>query len=284
MPVVQPINIQNLLRKHGLRAEKSLGQNFLSDEEVLASIVRAAGVGSDDTILEIGPGLGSLTRHLAVASRSVTAIELDRKLISLLEDVLAPYKNIRLIQGDILEQSPADLISAEHYLVVANIPYYITSPILRHLLESQPRPKRIALTVQKEVAERICAPAGDLSLLALSVQVYGKPSMALRIPASAFHPVPKVDSAVLRVDVFDHPLIPDDQRDQFFRITKAGFGQKRKTLRNALSAGLGISAPEADAWLRRSAVDPMRRAETLSIAEWQVLLNECGNGLLRKNG
>jgi 16S rRNA (adenine1518-N6/adenine1519-N6)-dimethyltransferase len=175
------------------------------------------------------------------------------------------------VQGDILKLKISDLIDQSNYLAVANIPYNITSAIIRHLLESEPKPRRVVLTVQKEVAERICAGAGDLSLLALSVQVYGKPQIAARIPAEAFFPAPKVDSAVLRIDVYSEPLIPKQLLETFFRFTKAGFGQKRKTLRNSLSSGLHISPAEAETLLTSVNIDPMRRAETLSIEEWKTL-------------
>jgi 16S rRNA (adenine1518-N6/adenine1519-N6)-dimethyltransferase len=268
---LSPLNTAELLRKHGLRADKALGQNFLQDPGVLEKIVQAAGVEPNDTVLEIGPGLGSLTRHLALAAQAVVAVELDRRLIPVLEEVLAPHPNARVVQGDILELSPADLIPGRDYLVAANVPYYITSAIFRHLLESQPRPRRITLTVQKEVAERVCAQPGDLSLLALSIQVYGRPSTAARIPAAAFHPPPKVDSAVLRVEMHPEPRIPAGQLETFFRLAKAGFSQKRKTLRNSLSAGLGIAPARAAALLEQAGLDPMRRAETLSIEEWARL-------------
>jgi len=155
--------------------------------------------------------------------------------------------------------------------VVANIPYYITSAVIRHLLESSPKPRRIVLTIQKEVAERICAKAGDLSLLALSVQVYGKPSIAAIIPAASFHPAPKVDSAILRIDIYDQPLVSVETLKTFFKLTKAGFSQKRKTLRNSLSSGLQIPTTESEALLTSAGIDFMRRAETLSIDEWRGL-------------
>ena len=153
--------------------------------------------------------------------------------------------------------------------IIANIPYYITSAVIRHLLESDPKPRRIVLTIQKEVAERICAKPGDLSLLALSVQVYGKPSIAAIIPADSFHPAPKVDSAILRIDIYGQPLFPTDLLKTFFKLIKAGFAQKRKTLRNSLSAGLHIKTTEAEAFLTSAGIDFMRRAETLSIEEWK---------------
>jgi 16S rRNA (adenine1518-N6/adenine1519-N6)-dimethyltransferase len=157
--------------------------------------------------------------------------------------------------------------------VVANIPYNITSMIIRHLLEADItlRARRVVLTIQKEVAERICAKPGDLSLLALSVQVYGKPSIAAHIPAASFHPIPKVDSAILRIDIYDEPLIPNELLNTFFKLIKAGFSQKRKTLRNSLSSGLHIPATEAQALLTSAGIDFMRRAETLSIEEWKGL-------------
>ncbi|HVM71383.1 MAG TPA: 16S rRNA (adenine(1518)-N(6)/adenine(1519)-N(6))-dimethyltransferase RsmA [Anaerolineales bacterium] len=266
-----PLNIPELLRQAGLHPSKSLGQNFLQDERILQSIVASAGIDPSEEILEIGSGLGNLTRYLATAARSVTAVELDKGLFPTLETVLAPYQNIRLVQGDILKLNPADLIESSNYLVVANIPYYITSALLQHLLESGKPPRRMVLTMQKEVAERICARPGKLSLLALSVQVYGNPSILADIPAEAFYPAPKVDSAVLRVEILPEPVIPTAMLDTFFMLIKAGFSQKRKTLRNSLSGGLGIAPAEAEKKLAAARLDPMRRAETLSLEEWKAL-------------
>ncbi len=222
-------------------------------------------------MLEIGPGLGSLTRYLAASAREVVAVELDQHLLPPLKAVLAPYQNVRFIHGDILELSPDDLIQDQDYVVAANIPYYITSAVIRHLLESRHKPRRVVLTIQKEVAQRICEKPGDLSLMALSVQVYGKPHIAAHIPAEAFFPAPSVDSAVLVIEIYPSPLIPQEHLDFFFKLIKAGFGQKRKTLRNSLSAGLAISPASAAALLESAGIDPQRRAETLSIEEWQRL-------------
>ena len=263
-----------VLKRHGLRPNSKLGQNFLQSPEALEAITFAAGIRPTDIVLEIGPGLGSLTRYLAVSAQQVVAVELDPNLLAPLSAVLAPYPNTRVIHGDILELAVPDLITAEDYLVVANIPYYITSAIIRHLLESRPKPRRIVLTIQKEVAERICEEPGDLSLLALSVQVYGKPHIAARIPAGAFYPAPQVDSAVLLVDIYPEPQIPIAGLPVFFRLIKAGFSQKRKTLRNSLSAGLHISTQESGSLLERAGIDPMRRAETLSLPEWSKLVDE----------
>jgi 16S rRNA (adenine1518-N6/adenine1519-N6)-dimethyltransferase len=270
-PPIPPLNAAAVLKRYGLRAEKRFGQNFLQDESALEKIAAAAEISRDDDVLEIGPGLGSLTRHLAVAARKVTAVELDPQLLAPLRAVLAPYPNVRVVHGDILKLNVAKLVDQPNYIVAANIPYNITSAIMRHLLESSPKPRRVVLTVQKEVAERICAAPGGLSLLALSVQVYGDPRIAANIPAGAFYPIPKVDSAVLRVDVREEPLIPPQLLNTFFKLIKAGFSQKRKTLRNALASGLRIQTGEAEALLKASGIEPMRRAETLSIEEWHRL-------------
>ena len=267
-PAIPALNAAAVLKRFGLRADKRLGQNFLQDESALEKIAAAAEIKADDCVLEIGPGLGSLTRHLAASARTVTAVELDPDLLPPLRAVLEPYPNVRVVHGDILKLSIAELMDQPNYVVAANIPYNITSAIIRHLLESDPKPRRIVLTIQKEVAERICAQPGDLSLLGLSVQVYGQPRIVAKIPAGAFHPAPRVDSAILRIDIFDEPLIPRELLDTFFQLIKAGFGQKRKTLRNSLSSGLRIKPQEAETLLASAGVDPMRRAETVSIEEW----------------
>jgi 16S rRNA (adenine1518-N6/adenine1519-N6)-dimethyltransferase len=193
---------------------------------------------------------------------------LDNRLIPPLEDRLGGLDNIRIVQGDILELNLKDLIKEDGFLVVANIPYYITSYIIRNLLESSRKPERIILTIQYEVAQRLCSNAGQMSILALSVLMYGEPNLISRIPAGAFYPPPKVDSAVVRIDLFPEPLLPPETRDKFFELIKAGFQHKRKTLRNSLSKGLGWSPEDTEALLRRADIDPSRRAETLSIPEW----------------
>jgi 16S rRNA (adenine1518-N6/adenine1519-N6)-dimethyltransferase len=272
MNQIPPFNAEALLKRYHLHAHKGLGQNFLQDPGALEEIVSAAELGPTDTVLEIGPGLGSLTRYLAASAREVIAVELDQNLIPPLEAVLSPHQNVRIIHGDILKLSPDELIAEANYLVVANIPYYITSAVLRHLLESSRKPRRIVLTIQKEVAQRICAAPGDLSLLALSVQVYGKPRVAAYIPAEAFFPAPRVDSAVLVVAIYSAPLIQEKDLDAFFKLIKAGFSQKRKTLRNSLSSGLRISPANAAELLERANIDPQRRAESLSLSEWSELI------------
>ena len=273
-PPIPPLNVADLLRQYDLRADKRLGQNFLQDPYALEKIVQSAAIHPTDSVLEIGPGLGSLTRYLAAAARDVVAIELDERLFPPLESVIAPYDNIRLIHGDVLDMEPNEIIEQSDYLVVANIPYYITSAVIRHLLETNPKPRRIVLTIQKEVAERICAGPGDMSLLALSVQVYGQPHIATRIPAGAFYPAPKVDSSVLAMDIYPTPVIPTEQLDNFFLLIKAGFSQKRKKLRNSLSAGMRLSTDETEKLLHKADIDPQRRAETLSLEEWGNLCEQ----------
>jgi len=286
-----PIHVPELLRQYGLRPNKRLGQNFLVDEEALQRVVAVAEVAPGESVLEIGPGLGSLTRYLACTASQVTAVELDALLLPALRQVLAPYPNVRVVEGDILTLDPTALMSVRagqagdltgpvsggretvrmEYVVVANIPYYITSALIRHLLEARIRPRRLVLTVQREVANRICAQPGKMSLLALSVQVYGQPRVVAYIPASSFYPPPKVDSAVVRVDLHSSPLIPSPLIPLFFRLAKAGFSQKRKTLRNALSGGLGCPPAQAASLLISVGIDPQRRAETLSLQEWNLL-------------
>ena len=269
-----PLDIPSLLHQHGLRPDKSLGQNFLTDHVSLLKVVEASELQPHDRVLEIGAGIGNLTRQLAIRTQKVVAVELDKRLLPALHQVLAPFTNVKIVQGDILSIPDYELLkplSQGSYQVVANIPYYITSAVIRRLLEFTPPPTRICLTIQWEVAERICAEPGELSLLALSVQLYGYPRITARIPAGAFYPPPKVDSAVVRVDLHPQPLIPFEQIEAFFKLAKAGFGQKRKTLRNALVNGLHLPALQVENLLASASIAPQRRAETLDLTEWKLL-------------
>lgn len=265
------LDIPFLLHKYGLDPKKCLGQNFLINEEYLEQIVLAAEIHSEDIVLEVGAGAGNLTRWLAQTAQQVVAVEKDVQLIPIIKEVIGTNAKIRLVAGDFLKLDAGKLINRDDYIVAANIPYYITSALLRHLLESSCKPKRMVLTIQQEVAQRICANPGEMSLLALSVQVYGKPQILFDIPASAFYPVPKVDSAVLRVELYSQPLIPTELLNDFFMLIKAGFSQKRKMLHNALSAGLAWSKDDSDAILQQAGIDPQRRAQTLSMEDWQRL-------------
>ena len=266
------LDIFPLLQKYQVQPKKSLGQNFLVDPNGLNKVVQAAKVSSEDTVLEIGAGLGSLTYLLAQQSRQVVAVELDHRLIAPLREALAGFTNVTICEGDMLKLSPDVLIDAERYVVVANIPYYITSALIRHLLEANHKPTRMVLTVQQEVAERILARDGKMSLLALSVQVYGKPELKARIPAGCFYPPPEVDSAVLSIELYEEPLVPSGSLDLFFKLAHAGFAQKRKTLRNTLATGMNESPAWAEKLLTTAGIDPQRRAETLSMQEWRQLV------------
>lgn len=265
---LDPLKLPSLLRDFGISPKKGLGQNFLVEDAFLRRIVETAEIDRQTDVLEIGAGAGNLTRYLAQAGRSVTAVEIDQALLPLLKKMTAPFDNIRIIIGDILEQDIAQLMDRPGYVVAANIPYYITSALIRFLLEGSARPSAIILTIQHEVARRVCAEAGDLSLLALSVQLYGVPRVAFRIPAGAFYPVPNVDSAVLAVNLFETPRMPESQIEDFFRLAKAAFAQKRKMLRNTLAAAPGLNKESALALLDQVEIDPRRRAQTLTLEEW----------------
>ncbi|MFO7943180.1 MAG: 16S rRNA (adenine(1518)-N(6)/adenine(1519)-N(6))-dimethyltransferase RsmA [Anaerolineales bacterium] len=274
MNEIEPINISSLMQKYQLRPKKNLGQNFLTDPQSLERIVEIADISPQDTVLEIGAGLGHLTRYLAEAAKRVVAVEFDERLIPPLREVLAKYNNVDIIQGDILSLAPKDIIDDKNYLVVANIPYYITSAITRHLLEAENKPRRLVLTVQREVAKRMCAVSGDMNILALSVQIYGEPYITSRIPAAAFHPPPQVDSASVRIDLYRQPVLPEKQLATFFKLVRAGFQHKRKTLRNSLSAGLSWPKERVEEMLEKADILAQRRAETLSLPEWIILTRQ----------
>jgi 16S rRNA (adenine1518-N6/adenine1519-N6)-dimethyltransferase len=280
-------SVMALVRRYQIDPKKSLGQNFLIDTSYLDRIVAAAELTATDVVLEIGPGVGTLTRRLAAQAGQVVAVELDDRLIELLRADFAAQPHVHIVHNDILEIDPPSLItstlgieaksgakapaieSRAIYKVVANLPYYITSLALRHLLEASPPPTLAVVMVQREVAERICAKPGDLSLLAVSVQFYAIPRIVMRVPAGAFYPAPKVDSAVLRLDVRPQPAVTTVSPQEFFRVVRAGFGQKRKQLANSLSAGLELPKAAVQEALTAAAIDPKRRAETMT-------LDECG--------
>jgi len=266
------LDIFPLIQKYQIQPKKSLGQNFLVDPNGLNKVLQAAQLNPEDTVLEIGAGLGSLTYLLAQQAKQVVAVELDKRLIPPLTDALTGFDNVTIKQGDMLALSPDALLGAERYVVVANIPYYITSALIRHLLEAEHKPTRMVLTVQQEVAERILARDGKMNLLALSVQVYGKPELKARIPAGCFYPAPEVDSAVLTIELYPQPLIPAEHLDLFFELAHAGFAQKRKTLRNTLASGMKKNPAWAEQLLGVAGIDPQRRAETLSLPEWKQIV------------
>jgi len=270
--------VRRLLDRLGLRAKKSLGQHFLVDKRVLHRIVSAAELTSEDTVIEVGPGLGILTKELAGRAGRVIAVEADPNLASALREVVA---DIDIIGADILETDPALLLASSgvadaspSYKVVANIPYYITSPILRHFLEASLKPSLIVVMVQKEVGEAIVAQPGRMSLLAVSIQFYGQPLIVDHVPARSFYPPPKVDSVILQIKVHEQPPVSVPQASKFFDVVRAGFSAPRKQLRNALAQGLGIPPKEAANLLARAMIDPQRRAETLHLEEWARICEE----------
>lgn len=270
---------KKLLRRSGLRARKGLGQHFLVDSDALENVVAAADLAPEDTVIEVGPGLGILTRELAAKAGWVIAIELDDKLSDALTKSLAGFDNVVIINRDILgtdlalllRESSADIPSGlSSYKVVANLPYYITSPVIRHFLEASVKPEVMVLMVQKEVAETIAAQPGRCSLLSVSVQFYGRPDILAYVPASSFYPEPEVDSAVLRIDVY--PRLPVDvDTEGFFRLVRAGFTASRKQFLNSLAQGLDLPKETVRPLLVSAGIDPRRRAETLTIQEWTQL-------------
>ncbi|GIV84750.1 MAG: ribosomal RNA small subunit methyltransferase A [Candidatus Roseilinea sp.] len=266
------------IKAHGIVPRKSLGQNFLADEATARRIVDAAEVGQGDLVLEIGPGAGALTKHLAKCAGWVVAIELDQTLIPALREELGEARNVTIVHGDALKVDFVQLAqdAARSFgrpfqatRFVANLPYYITSAAIRRILECGLSIASVVLTVQTEVAERVTAQPPDMSLLAVSVQFYGRPDLLFRIPPNRFYPQPGVESSILRITPHNRP--PDIDAQKFFRAVKAGFSQPRKQLRNTLAAGLKITKSEAEAALRQSGIEPGRRAETLSLEEWKRL-------------
>jgi 16S rRNA (adenine1518-N6/adenine1519-N6)-dimethyltransferase len=270
------MNPKTLLDDYAVQPKKSLGQNFLHDPGALEKIAATADLTAQDTVLEIGPGTGALTQVLAQTAKKVIAVEVDERLKPILDEMLSEYPNIWVIYQDILTVDVAALLRPDDYIVVANLPYYITSAILRHLLESAHKPRRLVLTVQQEVADRLVARPNDMSLLTVSVQFYGAPRIVNRLKPAAFWPRPDVDSAVVRIDVYDQPPVAVPNEAAFFRVVRAGFSQKRKQLKNALGGGLGIDHNAAAALLEQAGIDPRRRAETLTLEEWAALSRVVG--------
>lgn len=271
-----PVRLAELLRRHGLHLKKGLGQNFLSDPVHLDRIVAAAELTKEDVVIEVGPGVGTLTSRLASQAGRVVAVELDASLLPALRETLAGFDNIAIVQGDILQLDPGQLpmvnsqSAIDRYKVVANLPYYITSAAIRHFLTAAPAATLLVFTIQREVAQRIVAKPPDMSLLAVSVQYFARPEIVARIPAGAFYPPPKVDSAILRLRPWDQPPV-DAPDDAFFAVVRAGFGQRRKQIRNALRANLSLAQDQVDDMLAHAGIDGQRRAETLALPEWAQL-------------
>jgi 16S rRNA (adenine1518-N6/adenine1519-N6)-dimethyltransferase len=270
---------KKLLRRYDIHIRKKLGQHFLVDDAVLEKILTAAALTPEDTVIEVGPGLGLMTAELAKRAGWVIAIELDNRLASILTENLQA-ENVVVVNKDVLGTDPAALLKggAPHfppqlhsYKVVANLPYYITSPVLRHFLEAPVKPETMVVMVQKEVAQTITAGAGDRSLLSIAVQFYGKPYIVADVPAAAFFPPPEVDSAVVKIDVYKKPPVAVADIAGFFKLVRAGFTAARKQVVNSLAQGLGLTKEDALVLLNKAKIDPQRRAETFTLEEWAAL-------------
>ena len=253
---------------------RRLGQHFLRDQRIVAQIVRALRLDANDHVVEIGAGRGVLTRQLARAGSRVTAIEIDRGLVKALQNEFDERGNVSVIHANALDLDPCMFGSAHTdvrvepsaYKLAGNLPYYITGSLLRHYLGSACRPRMAVLMIQLEVAQRMLATPGDMNLLAVATQLYAQPSLVVKVPASAFAPPPKVESAVVKLDVLAEPLVPHSSA--FFTVVRAGFSTRRKQLANALANGLGTSKSEASLMLKRADIDPTRRAQDLSLEDW----------------
>jgi 16S rRNA (adenine1518-N6/adenine1519-N6)-dimethyltransferase len=270
---LQLSSARRLLREHGIKPRKGLGQNFMLSEGLLERIIAAAELDGTDTVLEVGAGLGALTHRLAQTCLRVVAVEVDGRLLPLLQDALAHFPNVQVVHGDILALEPGDLV-APPYKVVGNLPYYITSAILRHFLEARTKPSLLVVTVQREVAQRIVAGPGQMSLLAVSVQFYGRPRIVAKAPPGAFYPSPGVTSAVLRIDLHEAPPVEVADVERFFGIVRAAFSGRRKQLRNSLSQGLDLPVDTVVKALQRAGLEERQRAQELSIDQWSRLSRE----------
>ncbi|SHE41928.1 16S rRNA (adenine(1518)-N(6)/adenine(1519)-N(6))-dimethyltransferase RsmA [Alkalibacter saccharofermentans] len=279
--LTSPRTIEDILKRHGFKMSKKFGQNFLTDENIVLKIVNAAGVTEDDVVLEIGPGIGAMTAKLCERAKHVLAVEIDKMLIPILDETLAEYENCTVINEDILKLDiNAEIIkhTEKKIKVVANLPYYITTPIIMGLLEKDIPIESITVMIQKEVAERIAATPGGKEYGALTVACgyYTKPQLSFIVPASVFIPKPKVDSAVIHMEVRDDRLMDKNDKDRFFAVVKAGFANRRKTLLNTLSNNLHYEKPDVKKALLQAGIEESRRAETLSFEDFKRIAEAFG--------
>lgn len=270
------------MKQHGLRARKRLGQHFLTDGQVFSKIIEAAELSGSDVVVEVGAGNGSLTRRLADKAGAVLAVELDDRLVDILKKEFGHSDKVRIIAGDILNIDPENLINQYYgkicpdenkvkYKVVANLPYYITSPVLRHFFETTLKPELMVVMVQREVGETICAQPGKMSLLSVAVQFYGKPSIVTAVPSACFYPRPAVDSVVVRIQVYPGNALNIADEAGFFYAVRSGFSSPRKQLVNSLATGLKIETWKAREILQASGLEFTRRAQTLTLNDWASL-------------
>ena len=272
--IASPQVTQHILNRFKLRADKKLGQNFLIDENVVRQIVEAAELSEADTVLEVGPGIGTLTQGLAESKAKVVAVELDTRLLPVLATTLEGYDNVRVVHGDILKVNIMEEVGAPSFKVCANLPYYITTPIIFALLEKRLPMERLVAMVQKEVAERMAAQPGgkEYGALSVAIQYYTEPKIAFIVPPTSFIPAPAVDSAVIVCKRREKPPVEVCDEGLFFRVVKAAFSLRRKMLSNSLK-NMGIKSEQVAKWLELAGVDGKRRAETLSLEDFAKLTN-----------
>lgn len=265
--------LDQLLRRHRIELKHSLGQNFLTDPAVRDAVAEQADLSPEDEVLEVGAGVGTLTIALARCARRVVAVELDGRLIPALRETLAGLENVEVVRTDILRFNVRSAFPDGNEIVAGNIPYNLTGALIRKLLDDPPRPRRLSLVVQKEVAERWTASTGA-SLSTVAVQVFAEATLQLTIPAAAFTPSPRVDSALVRLDVRERPAVEVDDLNAFFRFVEAVFQGRRKQLGGTLGRISGIGSTAAGARLREAGIDPERRPQTLRLGEWETLYEE----------
>lgn len=274
-PIIASPQVTNhILHRFKLRADKKLGQNFLIDESVVRRIVEAAELTPEDTVLEVGPGIGTLTQGLAESGASVVAVELDKRLLPVLDVTLEGYDNVRIVNGDILQVDIMEQVQKPGFKCCANLPYYITTPIIFAILEKRLPMERLVVMVQKEVAERMAAKPGskDYGALSVAIQYFTEPEIAFIVPPSSFIPAPSVDSAVIVCKRRSTPPVEVCDENLFFRVVKVAFSLRRKMLSNSLK-NMGIKGEQVSKWLELAGVDGKRRAETLSLEDFAALTN-----------
>lgn len=270
-PMSKLDQLKAVLHANNLWAKKTLGQNFLIDQNALDTIVDAADLYEGDHVVEVGPGTGFLTEQLIQKVKHVTSIELDKDMVNILKAQFSLTENLTIIHSDILKLGTDDYgLTNKHFKVVANIPYYITSPVIRHFLQGKIRPKLMVLLVQKEVAQKMCSLKGR-SFITMETAAQGHAEYIATIKASAFYPSPQVDSAILKITVFPEPKVPDEELEGFLRIVKFGYSQKRKKLTNSLGAGLHKEVDEMRELLAKAKINPGVRAEELEVEDWKRL-------------
>ena len=262
-----------LLKKYGIKPKKGLGQSFLVDVLQIKKIIQSAEIKKDDTVLEVGPGPGTLTHFLLHQARRVIAIEKDKKLAEFLKTEFSNYKNLEVISGDVLKINLAKLeLKPRGYKIVANLPFYLTNYFLRRMLEEKIKPSEMTLVIQKEVAERIIAKRNKESILSLSVKMYGEAKLVDVILPKAFYPTPEVTTAIIKIKLLKKPRLGAEDREFLFKLIKAGFSTKRRQLKNSLAGGLGIDAKEAEKVLNKAKIDPRVRAEDLRFDDWVSIM------------